>query len=110
MVGYSQLIRETFINKTKKQAKSKSNVRWFADYPVAEQLLNHWDDILQILHSLPNAAMAETRTKFYNLIEVVGEEELHIQLGLMVDAMLPLVTAIHLFEGDDFLAPLVSDI
>ena len=110
LVGYSQLIRQAFVDRTTKKAKRKSNVRWFADYPVAEQLLNHWDDILDILHSLPNTAMAETRTKFFNLIEVIGEEELHVQLGLMVDAMLPLVTAIHLFEGDGFIAPLVTEI
>ena len=54
-IGKSQLIKDSFKEKTGESHRRRSNVRWFADYPVAQQVLMHWQTIKQLLTSDRNS-------------------------------------------------------
>ena len=109
LVVDSHLVRGKFKELTREGTRRCSNVRWFADYDVASQMLRCWIACLKCVE-MDNTANKETRKSINDLLEIEDHGAVRLQLAIMVDGMAPLVTVIHILEGDGFLAPLAYDI
>lgn len=109
IVVHSGKVRREFLTRTGVSAKRKSEVRWFSWAEVGLQIKRYLSTIIDICRDVTNGCDA-LRVKVINIIDDEDDfATLQLELALLFDAMLPLISMCYAVEGDGFTAPFVFE-
>jgi hypothetical protein len=95
--------RSFFLDECKQSPKRSSSVRWFAHWEQCDQWFTVRKHMIPFLKRCMNEQVGATTTT-ENLIKLFQQDELLVELAAIKDAGHALCQALHMLEGDTFLA------